>query len=80
MFHSDCGDPAPQHGSVNSSATTNGTVVEVSCEDGYELLGEAVIMCQPSEEWTDNSSCAIKGRLTENKCFFFFICLILNLT
>ncbi|XP_060557237.1 sushi, von Willebrand factor type A, EGF and pentraxin domain-containing protein 1-like, partial [Ruditapes philippinarum] len=56
----DCGDPTPDFGYINTTSTTNGTVAMVSCDEGHELQGENVIICQPSEEWTDNPSCIIK--------------------
>ncbi|XP_060591771.1 sushi, von Willebrand factor type A, EGF and pentraxin domain-containing protein 1-like [Ruditapes philippinarum] len=74
----DCGDPTPEFGSIYTTSTTNGTVAIISCDEGYEIQGETVIMCQPSDEWTDNPSCIIKdcdipnpvnaqATLTENK-------------
>ncbi|KAL4219781.1 scavenger receptor [Mactra antiquata] len=55
----DCQSPVPEDGSANSSSTSNGTVVEISCNMGYNLSGEAIITCQPNDNWTDYPTCDI---------------------
>lgn len=39
---------------LNTTATTNGTVVKVSCPDGYHLQGIPFLMCMANGQW--NSS------------------------
>ncbi|KAL4219782.1 hypothetical protein ACF0H5_020194 [Mactra antiquata] len=55
----DCQSPVPKDGSANSSYTSNGTVVEISCKTGYKLSGEAIITCKSNDEWTDYPTCDI---------------------
>ncbi|XP_045179635.2 deleted in malignant brain tumors 1 protein-like [Mercenaria mercenaria] len=55
----DCGDPTPKHGSSNATVTTNGSVVIIACDTGYNLSGNAVITCQSNEMWTEYPTCEI---------------------
>ncbi|XP_053387695.1 uncharacterized protein LOC123541782 [Mercenaria mercenaria] len=55
----DCGDPSPANGARNSTETANGTVVQISCDKGYNLSGDALITCQPDDTWTDYPTCEI---------------------
>lgn len=59
----DCESPQPENGAVNSSTTTNGTIVSVTCNKGYNLSGEAIIMCQSNDQWTDYPTCEKLGNL-----------------
>ncbi|CAB1345368.1 unnamed protein product [Coregonus sp. 'balchen'] len=45
--------PSPDHGSVNITDTTLGSLVKYSCEEGYELDGESVRQCVAGRQWSD---------------------------
>uniref|UniRef100_A0A4W5K1F7 Sushi domain-containing protein n=1 Tax=Hucho hucho TaxID=62062 RepID=A0A4W5K1F7_9TELE len=45
--------PSPDHGSVNITDTTLGSLVKYSCEHGYELEGESVRQCVAGRQWSD---------------------------
>ncbi|XP_028973250.2 sushi, von Willebrand factor type A, EGF and pentraxin domain-containing protein 1 isoform X3 [Esox lucius] len=45
--------PSPDHGSVNVTDTTLGSLVKYSCENGYELEGESVRQCVAGRQWSD---------------------------
>ncbi|XP_052274481.1 uncharacterized protein LOC127874294 isoform X2 [Dreissena polymorpha] len=53
----DCKDPTPLKGFVNSSETTVNAVVNVSCENGYTLLGASVIICESTGIWSGTPTC-----------------------
>ncbi|KAL0970174.1 hypothetical protein UPYG_G00238360 [Umbra pygmaea] len=45
--------PSPDHGSVNITDTTLGSLVKYSCMDGYQLEGESVRQCVAGRQWSD---------------------------
>uniref|UniRef100_A0A673WK27 Sushi, von Willebrand factor type A, EGF and pentraxin domain-containing protein 1 n=1 Tax=Salmo trutta TaxID=8032 RepID=A0A673WK27_SALTR len=45
--------PSPDHGSVNVTDTSLGSLVKYSCEEGYELEGESVRQCVAGRQWSD---------------------------
>uniref|UniRef100_A0A4W5M3K6 Sushi domain-containing protein n=1 Tax=Hucho hucho TaxID=62062 RepID=A0A4W5M3K6_9TELE len=45
--------PSPDHGSVNVTDTSLGSLVKYSCEEGYELEGESVRQCVAGRKWSD---------------------------
>uniref|UniRef100_A0AAZ3PCB1 Sushi, von Willebrand factor type A, EGF and pentraxin domain-containing protein 1 n=1 Tax=Oncorhynchus tshawytscha TaxID=74940 RepID=A0AAZ3PCB1_ONCTS len=50
----ECDEPSsPDHGSVNITDTTLGSLVKYSCEQGYELEGESVRQCVAGRQWSD---------------------------
>ncbi|XP_052315764.1 sushi, von Willebrand factor type A, EGF and pentraxin domain-containing protein 1 isoform X2 [Oncorhynchus keta] len=50
----ECEEPSsPDHGSVNITDTTLGSLVKYSCEQGYELEGESVRQCVTGRQWSD---------------------------
>ncbi|KAH3720511.1 hypothetical protein DPMN_063410 [Dreissena polymorpha] len=53
----DCKDPTPDHGTVNTTATTYGTVVKVSCNHGYVLSGTNIIKCKVDSSWSESATC-----------------------
>ncbi|XP_052245910.1 IgGFc-binding protein-like [Dreissena polymorpha] len=53
----DCGDPTPDHGTVNTTVTTYGTVVKISCNNGYVLSGENIIKCNADSDWSASATC-----------------------
>ncbi|XP_053386927.1 uncharacterized protein LOC123542089 isoform X2 [Mercenaria mercenaria] len=53
----DCEDPTPIKGSVDKNETKFGTVVEVSCDPGYDITGNSTIICQDDGTWSDHPVC-----------------------
>ncbi|XP_030635356.1 LOW QUALITY PROTEIN: sushi, von Willebrand factor type A, EGF and pentraxin domain-containing protein 1 [Chanos chanos] len=45
--------PSPEHGSVTVTDTALGSLVEYSCEEGYELDGQTVRQCISGRQWSD---------------------------
>ncbi|XP_076145380.1 sushi, von Willebrand factor type A, EGF and pentraxin domain-containing protein 1 isoform X2 [Alosa pseudoharengus] len=45
--------PSPEHGSVTVTDTALGSLVEYSCEEGYELEGQSVRQCIAGRQWSD---------------------------
>ena len=59
---SDCGDPTPDHGTVNTTVTTYGTVVQISCNHGYVLSGKNIITCNADSGWSASATCNLYGK------------------
>jgi hypothetical protein len=58
----DCGNPTPANGYANLTfGTTFGSTVTVTCNSGYNLTGDSLIVCQQSG-WSDTPSCVIQGQ------------------
>ncbi|KAH3751559.1 tenascin-N-like isoform X1 [Dreissena polymorpha] len=51
----DCGDPTPDHGTVNTTKTTFRTVVQISCNHGYVLSGANIAKC--NAVWSESATC-----------------------
>ncbi|KAJ8008467.1 hypothetical protein DPEC_G00105120 [Dallia pectoralis] len=50
----ECEEPhSPDHGTVNVTDTTLGSLVKYNCENGYELEGESVRQCVTGRQWSD---------------------------
>uniref|UniRef100_A0A1A7X820 Sushi, von Willebrand factor type A, EGF and pentraxin domain containing 1 n=2 Tax=Iconisemion striatum TaxID=60296 RepID=A0A1A7X820_9TELE len=47
--------PSPEHGLLKVTDSSLGSVVRYSCEDGYELVGEAVRQCLSGQLWTSEA-------------------------
>ena len=58
---SDCsGLIAPVHGSLSSNSALHGGNVSVSCDSGYELSGETILVCSLGS-WSGNvGACVVK--------------------
>ena len=55
LLSSDCPAlTAPTNGSIDSTAVSQETEVNVNCTDGYTLFGAAVLICQSDATW-DNA-------------------------
>ena len=52
---------APLNGYLSSSATVSGTVVEVTCNEGYLLEGERELVCQSSGSWSNSVPFCVQG-------------------
>lgn len=62
ILFTDCSDPAPVDGSVNTTMTTYGTVAEVVCNNGHLISGSSIITCQADETWSDSPVCNPTGK------------------
>ena len=49
--------------SVEDSNTTYNQTVPVICNDGFEILGDPLIVCLHDGLWSNGSSCVAKGLL-----------------
>uniref|UniRef100_A0A667ZKN9 Sushi, von Willebrand factor type A, EGF and pentraxin domain-containing protein 1 n=1 Tax=Myripristis murdjan TaxID=586833 RepID=A0A667ZKN9_9TELE len=47
--------PSPEHGWVNVTDTSLGSLVKYACEEGYELRGKPVRQCVSGRLWTDDA-------------------------
>ena len=55
----------PSHGKLSSKERRYGSVVYVSCRQGYILDGTHVIQCQATARWNDSLPyCISKGKLS----------------
>ncbi|XP_052271667.1 uncharacterized protein LOC127872375 [Dreissena polymorpha] len=52
-----CGDPTPDRGTVNTTETTVGTVVQISCNHGYVLSGANIAKCNEHSVWSESATC-----------------------
>ncbi|WAR22474.1 SVEP1-like protein, partial [Mya arenaria] len=55
----DCGDPTPENGRSNVLQTTLNEVVNIACDEGYNISGSSVIQCQENLQWSDDTTCVI---------------------
>ena len=67
----DCGSlEAPRNGSVTFFSTTYSSVANISCDDGYILIGENTSTCTQSGVWSNpDSECRRKLMITKKKSF-----------
>ena len=49
------------NGKVNATSHNCGTVLHMTCDPGYTLVGDGVVICGPSLTWSHASSCEING-------------------
>lgn len=50
----DCGTlVAPSNGGIITGATTVGSVVRYTCNEGFRVVGEAVRRCEVDGRWSD---------------------------
>ena len=64
-YITDCGSDfsiADGHVNFTGLATTYGERIPVSCNEGYELVGEEVITCLADGTWSKDVICRIKGK------------------
>ncbi|XP_053390253.1 uncharacterized protein LOC128553157 isoform X2 [Mercenaria mercenaria] len=53
----DCGDPTPESGNVDSTDFQYGSVIEVKCVEGYKINGNSSIICQANSTWNNIPVC-----------------------
>lgn len=51
----------------NSTGTTFGAVVEITCDTGYDINGDSVITCGEDGSWSSVVTCDIKGTICKDK-------------
>lgn len=59
--NSDCGQPDLLHGSVEVGDTAFKSSGNVTCDEGYSLIGQNIVTCQGDGTWSFNVSCQIAG-------------------
>lgn len=60
-----CSDPTPEHGTSNNTDYSYGSVVEIFCDEGFDINGITTIVCQPDGIWSENTTCSIKGKCVQ---------------
>jgi hypothetical protein len=70
----DCGPLSVTNGTLNgtenATRTEYGTVLHVTCNGGYELLGDPVVKCRSDSFWSSVPICLPFGKyLVLNACF-----------
>ncbi|KAH3735239.1 hypothetical protein DPMN_041702 [Dreissena polymorpha] len=63
IISTDCGPVTIAKGTVNTTATTYGTVLQVYCNEGYELSGTPIVMCRADGIWSDIPTCDTSGKV-----------------
>ncbi|XP_053398252.1 sushi, von Willebrand factor type A, EGF and pentraxin domain-containing protein 1-like [Mercenaria mercenaria] len=56
-YETDCGALSISNANVNDSATTYGTVVEITCKEGYNISGNTTVECQADGVWSGSAIC-----------------------
>ncbi|XP_053397191.1 sushi, von Willebrand factor type A, EGF and pentraxin domain-containing protein 1-like [Mercenaria mercenaria] len=51
----DCGNPTPTNANVNSTSFKYGSVIEITCNKGYNITGESVMVCLANGSWSSGS-------------------------
>lgn len=60
----DCGDATPSSGFSNPDITVYGTVVSLTCSNGYSINGASVIECQSDGSWNGSATCDPAGTVS----------------
>ena len=70
-FPKDCKYPAqPSNGVVELTVdlvTTYGATAHVTCNTGYELKGDGLLLCKADGLWSTLPSCNIKGNVNQEQ-------------
>jgi len=48
---------------INDTQTNYTSVVEISCDLGYYLVGESVVECHYNSSWSSRADCEIYGKV-----------------
>lgn len=56
----DCGDPTPLNGAADFSDTILGHTANISCDKGYDLIGDSSTTCTENG-WHNPPTCEIQG-------------------
>ena len=62
-METDCGQFAVAGGNLNSSDTTYGSAIEVTCDSGHSVTGSSVVECQADGTWSSSPTCVEDGML-----------------
>ena len=66
ILHTDCRKPAsPENGIIildSANLTTYGSPANVTCDMGYDLIGNNTIRCEADGQWSNVAECVIKGK------------------
>ena len=66
MLPTDCGSPPSViDGTVNYVTTTYASAAVYTCDDGYTLTGDSVIVCDASGLWDPPAPTCKIGKLTD---------------
>ena len=70
----DCGNPEiPANGDVRFTNTTEGSVTDYSCDEGYDLNGVTQRVCQRNSTWSESvPTCESKLIKFGMVCVFIF--------
>lgn len=60
---SDCGDPNPANATRNDTDFAYGSVIEIMCDSGYDIIGSSTIICQADGTWSDYPICNPSGKV-----------------
>ncbi|XP_053392183.1 uncharacterized protein LOC123551746 isoform X4 [Mercenaria mercenaria] len=52
-----CSDPTPESGNVDDKNFQYGSVIEVTCIEGYKISGNSSIVCQANSTWSNIPVC-----------------------
>jgi hypothetical protein len=62
-----CDNPAPSNGVADApSGFVYDKLAIISCDTGYSLSGDTLILCQANGTWTDYPTCEINGKMLES--------------
>ena len=66
----DCGNPdTPTNGSISFSSTNYSSEANISCDEGYVLIGESVRNCTESGTWSNPEvECRCKAIILHMQC------------
>ena len=67
-----CGDPdSPANGDVSFTTTTEGSIADYSCDEGYDLNGLTQRICQSNNSWSESVP-TCEGKLAKlNRCIHY---------
>ena len=63
FMETDCGVFAVAGGTLNSTDTTYGSAIEVTCDSGHSVTGSSVVECQADGTWSSSPTCVEDGML-----------------
>jgi len=75
-----CGDPdSPANGDVSFTTTTEGSIADYSCDEGYDLNGVTQWRCQGNNSWSESvPTCESKLKFEWDIHFIYIQLLVVN--